>query len=119
MSFLLNLYPAYQSAVCMGTPEHPNMNHWLTFWIMTYFIEQMPLPSLISYPATALLYFPDSTQFIRENVLFKGVDLTNQYAPEVKEKFLNYVKKYIPEQQAGDAVSWWQFWKTQQHPHQE
>jgi hypothetical protein len=118
MSFLLNLYPAYQSTKCMASPQHENIDHWLTFWIMTYFIEQFPLPSLISYPATALLYFPESTQFIRENMLFKGVDLTNTYAPDIKEKVLSVVRQYLPVQQPGDVTSWWQFWKPSP-PHQE
>jgi hypothetical protein len=115
MSFILNLYPAYQSAKCMATPQQPNLDHWLTFWIATYFIEQMPLPSLVSYPATALLYFPESTQFIREKILLKGVDLTHHYAPQVKEKCLGYIRRYIPDQQSDDGtISWWQFWKSHQ-----
>ena len=105
MSFLLNLYPAYQSINCMSDPEHINYDHWLTFWISCYFIDQMPLPGFITWQGTALLYFPDSTKFVRENIMYPAVGLTQKYAPKLKDNVIKFVSNYLPEN--ASKSTWW------------
>jgi len=112
MAFLLHVYPAYQTAKTITDPE-PNSDsakHWLTFWLSAYALEQLPLPTFLIYPGIALMYLPDSTKFIRENVIATSLG----YAPVVSAAFYRYCEKYLPSQ-PGTPAAWWQFWK----PHTE
>ena len=109
MSVLLHLYPGYQTIQCMKDPEHPGIEHWLTFWISSYTLDQVPLPGWISWPAIALLYLPDTTTFIREKILYQGTEIVSQYVPAIKERAFRLIEKYRPQGQDQDS-SWWKFW---------
>lgn len=114
MSFLFHLYPAYQSVACLSNPDRPNIDHWLTFWICSYLLEQLPLPGWLLYPAIATMYLPNTTEAIRESVLYKGYAIANEKGPEIASKVYKYADKYIPKRTSGEPRKWWdfqQFWR--------
>jgi hypothetical protein len=120
MSFLLRMYPAYQTAKCVVNPETEAAvnQHWLTFWMTTFFIDQLPLPSLISYPAVALLCLPESTTFVRNNVITRTLGMVSTYGPQATAKVYEFVGKYIylpSEDELTHSRTWWQFWKPHAH----
>ena len=130
-SLLLHLYPTYQSAKCVlnGNSES-NANRWLVYWMTAYFIEQLPLPSMIAYPALALLYIPETTTFVRDKVISKGMALVGTYGPDVTNRVYTFFGSYLKGPENVPAA-WWHFWKsngvpgtqfhngTQTHDHSE
>jgi hypothetical protein len=96
----------------MSVPDCPNAEHWITFWLSSYFLEHLPLPGWVVYPAIALMYLPDTTYAIRDGLLFKGYSFFNERAPEITNKIYKYIEKYIPKSQSDSNPMWWQFWKT-------
>jgi len=109
MSQLLYVYPGVQTVQCMSDPEHRLAEHWLTFWMASYVLEQIPLPWFLSSPALALMYLPDTTSFIRERMIYPLGDVINENIPYVKQKAFALLEKYRP-QNGNNNVAWWKFW---------
>lgn len=126
MSLLLHLYPTYQSAKCILNPETTTAvyQHWLVYWMSAYVVEQLPLPGMISYPVLALLCIPESTAFVRDNIISKGLSVVDRYwiavSPVATAKAYEIFGRYI-QVPTQNSAAWWQFWKSQntQHDHNE
>lgn len=41
------------------------MTHWLTFWILSFGINNLPLPDVAQWVLTSLLFLPSSTTKVR------------------------------------------------------
>lgn len=111
MSAPLYFYPAYQSIKTLRDPQHVDAEHWFTFWISACILENvMPvnLPWWINTPAIGLMYLPDTTLFVRENILLPGAEKINEYIPVVKQKGLELFDKYRP--RSTEEKPWYKFW---------
>lgn len=67
--------------------NHANnrMAHWLTFWILSFGINQLPLPDVVQWVLTSLLFFPSSTS--------KAQNVLIEYMPTIQENTMSLFTK--------------------------
>lgn len=61
------------------------MSHWLTFWVLSFGINNLPLPDVAQWILTSLLFMPSSTTKAR-NILI-------DYMPTIQENTQNLFTK--------------------------
>ena len=82
-SFILHAYPVWDTLNTLGqdtsnVETQKQLSHWLTFWMMSFSISNLPIPDMIQWIMITSLYFPFTTEKVRTILL--------QYMPFVEKK---------------------------------
>lgn len=106
-TLILHVYPLWKCLKTLQIREpitHDEMTHWITFWMCSFMLMNLPFPSSIQWMCTTILYFPDSTNTIRE-IMLKNIPQIPSTSNAIFKQLVYKLKAHLLKAMTEDSDS--------------